>query len=121
MSMYVSTANGAWRDDVEVALPVGWKWILQLNMGIKKGKSDDWWDWVSIRRSNRVGGNLGLFAARFSPKGSMIGFYCGPVVWRCDQVGTEEPSKGLLASKGVVALPYGISLTPEQGFHLAEC
>ena len=55
--------------------------------------------------------NLGMFAARFFPKGSMMRFYCrGLDVWRCGKVGTEELIADLLASESVAALPYGISL-----------
>ena len=110
MSTYVSVVHKGWRDDTDYALPVGWKWTLQLNMRHKKSKADDWWDWVSIKTSNRVGGNLGLFTSRFFPKGSMIGYYCRPVVWRCGKVGTGELSDDVLSSQGVELSPYGISL-----------
>jgi hypothetical protein len=110
VSTYFENVRKACKQEHGCALPAGWKWTLQLNMRKKKGKEDDWWDWASIKKSNRVSGNLGLFAARFFPKGSMIGYYCGPVAWRCPDAGTAEPSDELLTSEGVIASPYSISI-----------
>jgi hypothetical protein len=110
VSTYVENVRKACKQEDGCALPAGWKWTLQLNMRKKEGKEDDWWDWASIKKSNRVGGNLGLFAARFFPKGSMIGYYSSPVAWRCPDAGTMEPTDELLTSEGIIASAYSISI-----------
>jgi len=52
-------------------MPDGWRWMLQFKT------SDQWCDCVYIKASNRLDDQLGLFAARDFPKGSVIGFFIG--------------------------------------------
>jgi hypothetical protein len=84
------------------ALSAGWRWMLQLNVKDKRGKEDDWWDWVYIKQSNREGAHLGLFAGRHFPKDCIIGYYTGPIMWTCPIPGTEKPSDNYLAAQGVL-------------------
>ena len=87
--------------EANAALSAGWRWMLQLNVKDKRGKEDDWWDWVYIKESNREGAHLGLFAGRHFPKDCIIVYYCGPVMWTCPIAGTEKPSDDYLAGQGV--------------------
>ena len=92
------------------ALPAGWRWMLQLNVRREKDTEDCWWDWVFIKKSNIAGGNLGVFAARCFPKGSIVGYFAGPIVWKCDAAGTEEPSEEYLTAQGVPDSAYSICI-----------
>jgi hypothetical protein len=77
------------------SLPDGWRLMLQL---YAKGR---WWDWIYLQKSNQVVVDVGVFAARDFPKGSIIGFLCGPTIWTSDVVGGAKPTDLDLASKGV--------------------
>jgi hypothetical protein len=77
------------------SLPDGWRLMLQL---YAKGR---WWDWIYLQKSNQVVVDVGVFAARDFPKGSIIGYLCGPTIWTSDVVGGAKPSDLDLASKGV--------------------
>ena len=57
-----------------------------------------------------MGGHLGVFAARNFPKGSIIGYYCGPIMWTCDTAGTEEPSDEYLTAQGMPDSAYSICI-----------
>jgi hypothetical protein len=110
LSYFIRTVEeGAWRERHR-ALPAGWRWMMQLNVRRQKDTQDCWWDWVFIKKSNIAGGNLGLFAGRCFPKGSIVGYYVGPAVWTCDMVGTEEPSEEYLTAQGVPDSAYCICL-----------
>jgi hypothetical protein len=61
-------------------------------------------------KSNIAGGNLGVFATRCFPKGSIVRYFAGPIVWTCDVAGTEEPSEEYLTAQGVPDSVYCICI-----------
>ena len=75
-------------------IPDGWSWVLQL----RTSKSEKWLDWLYVQKSNRAGANLGVFAARDFPKGAVVGYYSGRVLWTCDIAGTERPSDSYMTN-----------------------
>jgi hypothetical protein len=77
------------------SLPDGWRLMLQL---YTKGR---WWDWIYLQKSNQVVVDVGVFAARDFPKGSIIGYLCGPTIWTSDAAGGPKPSEQDLARQGV--------------------
>lgn len=107
---YLTTVVDGTSQQRDHALGTGWRWMLQINVRREKDKKDCWWDWVCIKKSNIVGGHLGVFAARNFPRGSIIGYYCGPIVWTCAQAGTEEPSHEYLTAQQVPESAYSICI-----------
>jgi hypothetical protein len=105
---YIKLVKESARRERHHALPAGWRWMLQLNVRREKDTEDCWWDWVFIKKSNIAGGNLGLFAGRCFPKGRIVEYYAGPIVWTCDAVGTKEPSDEYLTVQGVSDSAYCI-------------
>jgi hypothetical protein len=110
LSEYIKLVKESARRERHHALPAGWRWMLQLNVRREKDTEDCWWDWVFIKKSNIAGGNLGVFAARCFPKGSIVGYFAGPIVWKCDAAGTEEPSEEYLTAQGVPDSAYSICI-----------
>ena len=68
------------KDNMDCMLMEGCRLMLQLKAGAR------WWDWVYIQQSHRVESQLGVFAARDFPKGSIIG-YC--IAAKFHTVGSE--------------------------------
>jgi hypothetical protein len=58
-------------EESEWLVPEGSRIMLQVKAG------DRWWDWVYIKQSNLITTNLGLFAGRDFPRGSVIGYQIG--------------------------------------------
>jgi hypothetical protein len=110
LSEYIKLVKESAGRERHHALPAGWRWMLQLNVRREKDTEDCWWDWVFIKKSNIAGGNLGVFAARCFPKGSIVGYFAGPIVWKCDAAGTEEPSEEYLTAQGVPDSAYSICI-----------
>jgi hypothetical protein len=110
LSEYIKLVKESAGRERHHALPAGWRWMLQLNVRREKDMEDCWWDWVFIKKSNIAGGNLGVFAARCFPKGSIVGYFAGPIVWKCDAAGTEEPSEEYLTAQGVPDSAYSICI-----------
>jgi hypothetical protein len=85
------------------ALPDGWRLMLQLFV------KDRWWDWIYLQKSDQMVSHLGVFAARDFPKGSIIGYLCGPCVHRCDVPGACRPTLDSLPNKSLEDEDYLIS------------
>jgi hypothetical protein len=107
---YNEEVSQAIQKERDTLLPQGWRWMLQLNT------SGRWWDWVYIQQSNRVSANLGLFAARDFPRGSIIGYY----IWKRMRVnevvlGDGRKHKPTCMASGLVDTPCHLPIKDRKG------
>jgi hypothetical protein len=74
-------------EESEWLVPEGSRLMLQLKAG------DRWWDWVYVKKSTLITSNLGLFAGRDFPRGSVIGYQIGMTQQCTKQNNTSDKQK----------------------------
>jgi len=69
-------------------------------------KDGQWQDWLYVTQSRRVGGGVGLFAARRFDSGMILGPYVGPEVHRSVVAGAPHPTGSEVPVDSRYALTY---------------
>lgn len=97
--------------DSNCPLPDGWRWLLQL----RTARTNSWKDWLYIKKSEKCGVRLGVFAARDFCNRTRIGYYTGPIVWKASEAGTAKPSKEDLTLQGIDATQHARLMRNDEG------
>lgn len=71
-------------------------YVLQL-----KNNKDTWDNWIEVKQSSFTSAGLGVFAKKSFPLGSIVGYYCGKILWKRETCGGREPSAAFLKESGI--------------------